>query len=81
MPDPEKTKASLLDPGKDYGHRFVDVINFLQATGWQPRQKGSHHIFTRPSVPILLNFQPEKDGKAKGYQIKQLRRALLQFNL
>lgn len=81
MPDPEKTKAALLEAGKDYGHRFADVVHFLQASGWRLRLKGSHHIFTRPSVPVLLNLQPEKDGKAKAYQIRQIRRTLTQFNL
>jgi len=48
MPDPEKTRAALLDPAKDYGHRLADVVRFLEATGWRQRIKGSHHIFTRP---------------------------------
>jgi hypothetical protein len=81
MPDPRKTKASLLEATKDYGHRFVDVVHFLNAVGWKLRIKGDHHIFTRPGVPILLNLQPERDGKAKAYQIRQLRRALIQFKL
>ena len=81
MPDPRKTKALVLDAAKDYGHRFIDVVRFLEAVGWRLRIKGDHHIFTRTGVPVLLNLQPEKDGKAKAYQIRQLRRALIQFNL
>jgi hypothetical protein len=38
--------------------------------------KGGHHIVTRPGVPILLNLQPEKSGKAKAYQIAQIRKQL-----
>lgn len=81
MSDPEKTGASLLESERDYGHRFAEIVHFLQMSGWKLRQKGSHHIFTRAGIPILLNFQPEKDGKAKAYQVRQLRRALIQFNL
>ena len=81
MPDPNKTKAALLDPKRDYGHRFLDVVHYLQATGWALRMKGSHHIIRRTGAPILLNLQPERDGNAKAYQIRQVRRALLQFNL
>jgi predicted RNA binding protein YcfA (HicA-like mRNA interferase family) len=81
VPDPNKTKAALLDPSRDYGHRFLDVVRFLQATGWALHMKGSHHIFRRPEVPVLLNLQPERDGKTKAYQIRQLRRALIKFNL
>jgi predicted RNA binding protein YcfA (HicA-like mRNA interferase family) len=81
VPDPEKTKAALLEASKDHGHRFDDVVHFLQSAGWKLRVKGGHRIFTRSGVPILLNLQPEKDGKAKAYQIRQIRRALIQFNL
>lgn len=81
MPDPEKTKAALKDPGKDYSHRFADVVHFLEATGWKQRIKGSHHIFSRKGVPVLVNLQPEKSGKAKAYQIRQVRQTLERFKL
>lgn len=81
IPDPEKTRAALKDPAKDYGHRLADVSKFLEATGWKHRVKGSHHIFNRPGIPVLLNLQPEKDGKAKFYQIRQIRQTLGRFNL
>jgi hypothetical protein len=81
MPDPEKTRAALQDPSKDYGHRLTDVIHFLEATGWKHRIKGGHHIFTRPGIPVLLNLQQEKDGKAKFYQIRQVRQMLERFDL
>jgi predicted RNA binding protein YcfA (HicA-like mRNA interferase family) len=81
VPDPTKTKAALLDSNKDYGHRFADVVHFLEATGWAMRRKGSHRIFIQPGVPALLNLQPDEDGKAKAYQVRQIRRALIQFDL
>ena len=79
MPDPEKTEAALLDPAKDYGHRFTEVVSYLVATGWKERVKGSHHIFTKTGFPFLINLQPEKNGKAKAYQIRQVRKAIEQF--
>ena len=81
MPDAQKTRAALLEASKDYGHRFDDVVHYLQTTGWKMRQKGGHRIFTRPGVPVLLNLQPEEDGKAKAYQIRQVRRTLVQHHL
>lgn len=81
MPNPGKIKAALLDPAKDYTHRFGAVVHFLEATGRKKRIKGDHHIFTRPGIPILLNLQPEKNGKAKGYQIAQVRKQLELFKL
>jgi predicted RNA binding protein YcfA (HicA-like mRNA interferase family) len=81
VPDPQKTKAAILDPNKDYGHRFADVVNFLQASGWVLRAKGGHHILKRPGLAVLINLQPESNRKAKAYQIRQLRRVLVQFGL
>jgi predicted RNA binding protein YcfA (HicA-like mRNA interferase family) len=81
VPDAGKIKAALLEAGKDYGHRFGDAVHYLQASGWRMRLKGSHHIFRRPGIPILLNLQPEQDGKAKAYQIRQVRQVLIQFDL
>ena len=79
MPDPAKTRAALLDPARDYSHRFGDVVHFLEATGWRKRIKGGHHLFTRPGVPVLLNLQPERNGKSKGYQIRQVRQTIERF--
>jgi hypothetical protein len=79
--DSEKTKTALLDAARDYSHRFADVVHFLEATGWNLRLKGSHHIFTPPGLPALLNLQPERNGKAKGYQVRQIRQALIRFHL
>jgi hypothetical protein len=80
VPDREKTKAALSDFNKDHNHRFSDIVQYLEATGWTLRQKGSHYIFSRPGFPALLNLQPENDGRAKAYQIRQVRRALSTLN-
>jgi len=76
VPDPKKTLSAFNDSAKDYNHRFVDVLHYLQQSGWNERIKGSHHIFTRPGVPVLLNLQPENNGKAKAYQVRQIRLVL-----
>lgn len=81
MPDPHKTRAAPLDSDRDYGHRFADVVHFLKASGWILRVKGSHHIFKRPGLFNHINLQPEANGKAKAYLIRQLRRALIQLSL
>ena len=81
MPDPDKIRAALRDAAKDYGHRFNDVVRFLEATGWRQRTKGSHHIFTRTGIPVLLNLQSEKNGKAKAYQMRQVRQVLEKYKL
>jgi hypothetical protein len=52
--------------------RFADAVALAEAFGFQlARVSGSHHIFTHPVVPELLNLQNRK-GKAKPYQVRQL---------
>jgi len=48
--------------------------------GFQERIKGSHHIFTRDGVDEILNLQP-RQSFAKAYQVKQVRKALVQYKL
>ena len=47
---------------------------------WDERIRGSHHIFTKVGVEEILNLQP-KQGKAKAYQVKQVREMLLKYQL
>jgi hypothetical protein len=44
------------------------------------RAARSHHIFTKPGVEEILNLQP-KSGKAKTYQVKQVRNVILRYRL
>ena len=45
----------------------------LLALGFGERIKGGHHIFHKELVPEIINLQPLRDGKAKPYQVKQVR--------
>ena len=44
------------------------------------RQRGSHRMYGHPSLHPMeggfMNFQPDKGGKAKAYQVRQLLRAI-----
>lgn len=42
--------------------------------------EGSHHVFTREGVFGILVLQPA-NGKAKAYQVKQVRRKLAAHGL
>ncbi len=56
---------------------FDEVLHWLKDTGFiLERISGSHHIFRHPLTHAKLNFQPDKNGKAKSYQIKQAIRAI-----
>jgi predicted RNA binding protein YcfA (HicA-like mRNA interferase family) len=55
---------------------FREIVSWLTAHGFSlDRTEGSHHIFTHPTGK-LLNLQPDRNGKAKPYQVKQAIRIL-----
>ena len=61
--------------------RFTDIVSLVGELGFAlVRVRGSHHIFQHPSVTELLNLQ-QVDGKAKPYQVRQLRRLIGKYNL
>ena len=41
---------------------------------------GDHHILSREGVEEILNLQP-RTGKAKAYQVKQVRAVLISYGL
>ncbi len=41
---------------------------------------GSHHIFTHPTIPQILNLQDVR-GQAKPYRIRQLLRLVERYDL
>lgn len=70
----EKLKAKLLDGNQDKNFGFDELCTLLVYLGFSERKgKGSHRIFYRPDVDEIINLQPARDGKAKPYQVKQIR--------
>ena len=52
----------------------------LTRLGFEDRIRSDHHIFTREGIEEILNLQP-RDGKAKPYQVKQVRGVILKYGL
>jgi predicted RNA binding protein YcfA (HicA-like mRNA interferase family) len=51
--------------------RFTEMVTLVESFGFKlNRTDGSHHIFSRPGIPELVNLQDVK-GQAKPYQIRQ----------
>lgn len=44
------------------------------------RIKGSHYIFSKNGIEEIVNIQ-EVNGKAKPYQVKQIREIVAKYNL
>ena len=59
---------------------FEQLCQLLRKLGFDQRIGGSHHIFTKEAVEEILNLQP-KQGKAKVYQVKQIRSLILKYKL
>jgi hypothetical protein len=76
----ERTLEKLLRGTSDANISFADLRNLLQRLGFAERVRGDHYIFTRTGVEEILNLQP-KDGKAKPYQVKQVRNVLIDYKL
>jgi len=70
----------VLRGSSDANIRFGDLRGLLLRLGFGERIKGSHHIFTHEKVDEILNLQP-KNAFAKPYQVKQVRKVLVQYKL
>jgi predicted RNA binding protein YcfA (HicA-like mRNA interferase family) len=61
--------------------RFGDFIGLIEGFGFHlARSRGSHHIFSHPLVPHLVNVQEFK-GQAKAYQVRQFLKLVERYNL
>ncbi len=65
----------------DRNIRFEDLRKLILAIGFNERIRGDHHIFTKEDIPEIINLQPLQDGKAKAYQVKQVRNIILKYKL
>ena len=73
MSRPIKTLDRVLTGTADANIAFADLCGLLTHLGFAERVRGSHHIFAREGVDEILNLQPGPGGKAKPYQVKQVR--------
>jgi predicted RNA binding protein YcfA (HicA-like mRNA interferase family) len=76
----EKVLQKIMQGGMDANIRFSELCNRLHNFGFQLRIKGSHHIYCRDDIEEIVNLQP-LSGKAKQYQVKQVRNIILKYKL
>jgi len=75
------TLGKVLSGLSDKNVSFDDVKKLVVGFGFDCRIKGDHHIFSREGIAEIINLQPLKDGKAKAYQVKQVRNLILKYKL
>jgi len=71
-----KLLRRILDGSCDANIPFDDLRALLVKMGFRETVRGSHHVFRRPGVPERINLQGD-GGKAKVYQVRQVRRILM----
>ena len=80
MASVQKILESILRGSSDANIDFNDLRRLVLRLGFEERINGGHHIFRRAGVPVLINLQKE-GSKAKPYQVRQVRRIILEYNL
>lgn len=70
----------ILRGTSDKNIEFDSLCDLLKRFGFVERVHGDHHIFTKDGVTEILNLQP-MGRDAKAYQVKQVRKVILQYKL
>jgi hypothetical protein len=76
----ERVFEHIMMRRSDANVSFDALCSLLEYLGFSRRIRGDHHIFTKPEVVEILNLQP-RGGKAKPYQVKQVRGIILKYGL
>ena len=69
----------ILGGRPDANVRFSDLCALLRRLGFDERIRGGHHVFRKPGVE-RINLQ-RFGSDAKPYQVRQVRRVILQYQL
>jgi hypothetical protein len=81
MSQEEKIWEKLMSGKSDQNISFAELRNLLIKLDFIERIKGSHHIYEKENIPELINLQKDTSGKAKDYQVKQLRKFFIKYEI
>lgn len=76
----DKLLERILRGTSDADVGFDELRRLLLWLGFEQRIRGSHHLFTKPGIAEKINLQRD-DGKAKPYQVRQVRNVIVQYKL
>lgn len=76
----EKLLELILLGNSDANIDFDELCQLLLRLGFETRVRGSHHIFRKNGVDERINLQRD-GGKAKAYQVRQVRSVILRYKL
>jgi predicted RNA binding protein YcfA (HicA-like mRNA interferase family) len=72
----EKVMSGTADANVSYG----DLCSLLERLGFASRQRGTSHRAFKHGTEFI-NVQPGSAGKAKPYQVRQVREVLKKLNI
>ena len=81
MPSLRKVFEAVLTGRSDTNVRFDDLRRVLRRLGFSERVRGSHYIYSRQGVDEIVNIQEGAGGKAKPFQVKQVRELITMYKL
>jgi len=75
-----KTLDAVVSGTSDNNIRFSELTGMLRAMGFAERVRGSHHLYSRHGIREIIDLQPDS-GMAKAYQVRQVRKIILEYKL
>ncbi|MGA2141446.1 MAG: type II toxin-antitoxin system HicA family toxin [Brevinematales bacterium] len=75
-----KILLKIIGGKSDFNIEFDELCKLLRRLNFKETIKGSHHIYRKSGIDERINIQPE-NGKAKAYQIRQLRDIIIRYGL
>ncbi|WP_337866486.1 type II toxin-antitoxin system HicA family toxin [Ignavibacterium sp.] len=75
-----KLLIKILSGTSDQNIDFEDLRKLLNVLQFSERIKGSHRIFFKDGIEEIINIR-SNSGKAKAYQVKQVRNLILKYKL
>lgn len=76
----KNTYADVMSGIRDANIRFDDLRKLIISLGFRERVKGDHYVYKRDDIPERIVLQP-LGGKAKAYQVKQVRNLVIKYGL
>jgi hypothetical protein len=77
----KKILSKVISGQHDNNIKFQDLRKLLLNYDFSERIRGDHYIFTKEHIYEIINLQPLKDGKAKQYQVKQIRDLFFKYKI
>jgi hypothetical protein len=76
----DKLLFQILRATSDTNIGFDDLRQLLLRLGFEEGIRGSHHNFRKKGIEEKINLQRD-DGKAKAYQVRQVRAVILKYKM